>query len=57
MLVLMAVGLMNLAAMGLLALVIFIEKVSRRGFLISRIVGVSLVALAIWSALRPSLEV
>lgn len=57
MLVLIAVGLMNLAAMGLLALVIFVEKLSRRGFLISRIVGVSLIALAIWSALRPSLGV
>ena len=55
MLVLIAVGLMNLAAMGVLALVIFVEKVSRRGFLISRLVGLALIALALWHAVQPAL--
>ncbi len=48
MLVLFAVGLMNLVAMGLLTLIIFIEKVSRHGGFIGRIVGAGLIGLGIY---------
>jgi predicted metal-binding membrane protein len=48
MLVLFAVGLMNLAAMGLLTLIIFLEKVSRYGMVLGRIVGVGLVGLGVY---------
>ncbi|HWP48170.1 MAG TPA: DUF2182 domain-containing protein [Candidatus Limnocylindrales bacterium] len=48
MLVLFAVGLMNLTAMGLLTLIIFIEKVSRYGMILGRIVGVGLVGLGVY---------
>lgn len=52
MFVLFAVGLMNLPAMGFLTLVIFIEKISRHGLLIGRMVGFGLIAFSIWIALR-----
>ena len=54
MLVLVAVGVMNIAAMAVLAAVIFLEKLWSRGELLSRIVGVSFIAIAIVAAFDPS---
>ena len=55
MIVLVAVGAMNIPVMIALAGVIFIEKVWRHGQLVSRFVGLSLLVLAILAALVPSL--
>lgn len=55
MIVLVAVGAMNIPIMIALAGVIFIEKVWRHGQLASRFVGLSLLVLAILAALVPSL--
>jgi predicted metal-binding membrane protein len=43
--VLFAVGVMNLAWMGMLTLVIFVEKIHRRGPLIGRAIGIALIGL------------
>jgi predicted metal-binding membrane protein len=53
--ILIAVGLMNLAAMVALAAVVLAEKTWRRGPALSRIVGVAALVLAVVVALRPSL--
>jgi predicted metal-binding membrane protein len=45
--VLLSVGMMNLAAMALLALVIYVEKVSARGILLGKIVGFALTVAGI----------
>jgi predicted metal-binding membrane protein len=55
MIVLVAVGVMNVAAMVLLAVVIFLEKLWSRGELLSRIVGVALIAIAVVAAFEPSI--
>jgi predicted metal-binding membrane protein len=55
MVVLVAVGVMNIAAMVLLAVVIFLEKLWSRGELVSRIVGVALIAIAVVAAFEPSI--
>jgi predicted metal-binding membrane protein len=46
MVVLVAVGVMNVAAMAALAAVIFLEKLWSRGPLLSRLVGVAFLILA-----------
>ena len=48
-------GLMNLAWMGILALVIFVEKISKHGVIISRLVGGALIILGIVIAFQPSI--
>ena len=55
MVVLLAVGLMNVAAMVGLAAVIFLEKLWRHGKLLSLLVGVALLAMAALVALYPLL--
>ena len=47
MIVLLAVGVMNVAAMAALAAIIFLEKLWRRGPFLTRIVGVAFIAIAI----------
>jgi predicted metal-binding membrane protein len=53
MLVLFVVGVMNLAWMGVLTLVIFIEKISKHGVMISRFVGGFLILLGLFMVIRP----
>jgi predicted metal-binding membrane protein len=53
--VLFAVGVMNLLAMGLLAAVIFAEKVLPRPRLIAGVAGVAFIGLAIVAAFHPSI--
>ena len=53
MVVLIAVGVMNVAVMAGIAAVIFLEKLWRRGELLSRVVGVALIALAVIAVFRP----
>jgi predicted metal-binding membrane protein len=53
--VLVAVGLMNLAAMVVLAAVVLAEKTATWGLRLSRLVGVGALALAVVVAIRPSL--
>jgi predicted metal-binding membrane protein len=53
MVVLVAVGVMNVAAMAGLAAVIFLEKLSRRGDVLMRLVGAALVVLAVLAAFHP----
>jgi predicted metal-binding membrane protein len=55
MIVLVAVGLMNLAAMVVLAAVVLTEKTWRRGPQFSRVVGVAALVLAIVVLFRPSI--
>jgi predicted metal-binding membrane protein len=55
MIVLFVVGLMNLAWMGVIAAVIFVEKVAPFGWKMARGVGISLIALGIAIALFPVL--
>jgi predicted metal-binding membrane protein len=55
MVVLIAVGVMNLAAMALLAVVIFLEKIWRRGDTLANVVGVSFIALALVIPFAPRL--
>lgn len=55
MLVLFVVGIMNIAWMGILALVIFVEKISKHGVLISRIMGGLLILLGFIMAIRPEI--
>ncbi len=55
MVVLVAVGLMNLAAMVVLAAVVLVEKTSRWGPRFSRVVGVVALVLAVAVVFRPSL--
>ena len=53
--VLVAVGLMNLAAMVVLAAVVLVEKTSKWGPRFSRVVGVVALVLAVAVVFRPSL--
>ncbi len=55
MVVLVAVGVMNLAAMALLAVVIFLEKIWRRGDMLARVVGVGFIAFALVIPFAPRL--
>lgn len=53
MLVLVAVGVMNAAAMASLAVVIFLEKLWKRGELLTRIVGVAFLGIALLAPFYP----
>jgi predicted metal-binding membrane protein len=53
MVVLVAVGVMNIAAMVALAAVIFLEKLWKRGELFSRVVGVAFIAIAFLAIFYP----
>lgn len=55
MLVLVAVGVMNIAAMAALAAVIFLEKLWRHGRGLSRAIGVAFLAIAVLVPFYPSL--
>jgi predicted metal-binding membrane protein len=55
MLVLFVVGIMNIAWMGVLALIIFVEKTTKHGILVSRLVGCSLIVLGILMIARPGI--
>ncbi len=55
MLVLVAVGVMNVAAMAALAIVIFLEKLAPRGAALSKAVGVAFSVAAVAVLLRPEL--
>jgi predicted metal-binding membrane protein len=55
MLVLVAVGVMNIAAMAVLAAVIFLEKLWSRGELLSRVVGIAFLGIAVVAAFEPSI--
>ena len=55
MLVLVAVGVMNIPAMIALAAVIFLEKLWSRGWVLTRVVGVAFIAIAVLVAFNPSL--
>ena len=54
MLVLVAVGVMNIAAMAALGAVVFLEKLWSRGELLTRVIGVSFIAIAVVAAFAPS---
>jgi len=53
MIVLVAVGVMNVAAMAALAAVILLEKLSPRGEALERLFGLALIALAVVAAIYP----
>src|SRR6266542_1127339 len=53
MIVLIAVGVMNVAAMAGLAAVILLEKLSPRGEVLERLFGLALIALAVVAAIHP----
>lgn len=55
MVILLGVGVMNLAWIGLLTLLIFVEKVLPAGALVGRVVGGGLIALGLLALARPSL--
>jgi predicted metal-binding membrane protein len=55
MIVLVAVGVMNLAAMALLAVVIFLEKIWRRGDTLANFVGLCFIAFALVIPFAPRL--
>ena len=55
MLVLVAVGVMNVAAMAILAAVILLEKLWRRGPLLARVVGVAFLTIAVIAVFFPSI--
>jgi predicted metal-binding membrane protein len=55
MVVLVAVGVMNLAAMALLAVVIFLEKIWRRGDALAKVVGIGFIAFALVIPFAPEL--
>jgi predicted metal-binding membrane protein len=55
MVVLIALGAMNVAAMAALAAVISLEKLWRRGVGFARVAGVALIVLAVLAAFHPSL--
>jgi predicted metal-binding membrane protein len=56
MLILFVVGIMNIAWMGVLTSIIFIEKISKHGVIISKIIGVLLILLGIIMAFEPELH-
>jgi predicted metal-binding membrane protein len=53
MIVLVPVGVMNAAAMAVLAGVILLEKLSARGEVLQRLFGLALIALAVVAAIHP----
>jgi predicted metal-binding membrane protein len=53
--VLVAFGTMQLAWMAVIAVLIFIEKVSRIGELVAKIAGIGFLALGIWLLITPAL--
>jgi predicted metal-binding membrane protein len=55
MLVMFVMGLMSLGWMGLLTVVIFLEKVTRHGLILSKVVGGILILLGVGILLHPSL--
>ncbi len=55
MIVLFVVGIMNMSWMGILTLIIFVEKTGKHGVLISRFVGVSLIILGVVIIVRPEM--
>ena len=55
MLILVAVGVMNIPAMAALTIVIFAEKLLRHGILIARLVGISFFGAAITAVIFPNL--
>jgi predicted metal-binding membrane protein len=55
MLILVAVGVMNIPAMAALTVVIFAEKLLRHGLLIARLIGVSFFAAAVVAVICPDL--
>jgi predicted metal-binding membrane protein len=55
MLVLFVVGMMNIAWMGILALIIFVEKISKQGVIISKFVGGFLILLGFLLAINPKI--
>jgi len=55
MIVLVAVGVMNVPAMIALAAVIFLEKLWSRGWMLTRIVGIGFLVIAVWAAFNPNL--
>lgn len=55
MLVLLGLGVMNLVAMVLITVIIFVERSARWGLPVSHIVGVGLIGFGIWTAVRPAL--
>ena len=55
MVVLVAVGVMNLAATALLAVVIFLEKIWRRGETLAKVVGIGFIAFALVIPFAPRL--
>jgi predicted metal-binding membrane protein len=55
MIVLIAVGVMNVPAMILLAVVIFLEKLWAYGWVLSRVVGFAFLAVAVVAAVEPSI--
>jgi predicted metal-binding membrane protein len=56
MLVLFVVGIMNIAWMGILTIVIFIEKISKHGVIISKVMGGLLILLGLVMAIRPAIN-
>lgn len=55
MLVLFVLGIMNMAWMGILTIVIFIEKISKHGVIISRVAGGLLILLGLLIAFQPAI--
>jgi len=55
MLILVAVGVMNIPAMAALTIVIFAEKLSRHGLLIARLIGISFFGVAVVAVIFPKL--
>jgi predicted metal-binding membrane protein len=55
MLVLAAVGVMNIAAMAALAAVIFLEKLWSRGEVLSRAIGLAFIAIAVVTVFEPTI--
>ena len=55
MLILVAVGVMNIPAMAALTIVIFAEKLSRHGLLIARLIGISFFGAAVVAVIFPNL--
>lgn len=55
MVVLFILGLMNLVVMSVLTVVILVEKSTRGGVFISRLVGAGLIVFGFWSAVSPDL--
>jgi predicted metal-binding membrane protein len=53
MLVLVAVGVMNIAAMAALAAIIFLEKLSRHGPAVAKVVAVGFIAIAVVAPFHP----